>query len=742
MRESDVERQLKEGGERPDARSLGEKIFSITEGARDRISDVYSSGKRVLNSNKVFVRMMALSIGLHVVGPTAHAVEHTIEDVRAYIAEDVPERYKKVIKEEVKLVEKRNERRKSLVEKNARKAENYRDSLADKFEKGEEVSYTDAVFDMEELSQGVDPAIIKEGRNNLNSGLDKLNAQKPAVPNKVFLQKVVDTFAPGEAGEDTRSSAAEALALIGEEGTQNCVARTKIITMALSELYPDRKKDILLQQFGGHQRIVFGVGKGKFVMEGKVQALEKDEAHNRASSEIMPAENIIRGYAGAKLADRQFVDRGSNDKSFPRVSDDMIDYNIAPSTGVKLGNYSTAEETYGRGFSKQRIRNNEENERKLRKIVERMNKPMELELLSESLSEQQIRSRINPNSLELNLGTIDQKVDEETVKRINRLANAGHIKKLYVPIMSDFNEDVISGLLMPYKMSFKYEFSLTGSPSKERQSALDIKNRSFQRLKALADLLQSKKTYNKIEIFNILPKYLDDRSISYLATLAKMPNVVLHFNLLNDIDPDSFDAQYVGFYTRLLSTLKKSRAVVVTTNLENFVYWAGICDPSVLDEMNYRPFHADKNDVHTLYIIKYHLESKGKITKKNKERLERFIDKVEQIILKKNPEFANDFQTFKSDSHKEMLNEFPYGSRMSYMHFDKEDEYFESGSGGTTSGDDKVIYRHGIKTNLKGTKYELGEAYYEGPPRKKTGKKWTRMKTPPTLIVNDEEDDD
>ena len=91
------------------------------------------------------------------------------------------------------------------------KFDEYKKNLLERLEKGEKVSFRDFVFEVELLGLGIDPKDIEKAKAVFLEEMQALDKEKPAVPTREFLQKVVGLSEKDEkndAYEPTRTSLA------------------------------------------------------------------------------------------------------------------------------------------------------------------------------------------------------------------------------------------------------------------------------------------------------------------------------------------------------------------------------------------------------------------------------------------------------------------------------------------------------------------------------------------------------
>lgn len=203
------------------------------------------------------------------------------------------------------------------------KFDEYKKNLLERLEKGEKVSFRDFVFEVELLGLGIDPKDIEKAKTVFLEEMQVLDQGKPAVPTREFLQKVVGLTEKDEkndAYEPTRTSLAEYLVRKKEGKRGNCKARGKYQAMALEYLYPDRRKDILLQKSGDHIRALFTVDENLYVMEPGVAILKKDDLKGKITFTL---DEYMLSTAGKKIV--KHVDEVAEEKpkaDLPTINDD------------------------------------------------------------------------------------------------------------------------------------------------------------------------------------------------------------------------------------------------------------------------------------------------------------------------------------------------------------------------------------------------------------------------------------
>jgi hypothetical protein len=356
-------------------------VASVAGAVRGRIGKLGKVLKNCLRSGRGFMFSIALSQMMHIPLMFPNATETTIMSV----INGSDSKYKKQFKIDYERIKARNGPRLRNIENNKESADSFKKDLADRIERGEDVLDAETFFQMEVLSQGVDIGVVNEARTNFYDAIKKLESEKPAVPDKEFLQKVMAIFTPAEAYEGTRSSAVDSLAMMGQPGTQNCDARAKILIMALSALYPEMKDGLLTQYFRDHVRVLFQVGEKTYVMDGYVHLLEEDSAHTTKTTLITKSKNMIKGYAGLEVKEKEVVDRGPlKDKPYIAITDNVLDYNIQQNED--LGYFSDEESVYGgtEGKPEEKLKENDARvEMALGDISEKWGRPFDLLLIDE-----------------------------------------------------------------------------------------------------------------------------------------------------------------------------------------------------------------------------------------------------------------------------------------------------------------------------------------------------------------------
>jgi len=219
------------------------------------------------------------------------------------------------------------------------KLEEYKKNLLERLENGEKILYRDFVFELELLGLGIDPAVIEEAKKIFMEEMAQLEKMKPSVPTREFLQKVVNLSESDEknnAYEPTRTSLAEYLVRKKQGKRGNCKARGKYQAMAVEYLYPERRKDILLQKFGDHIRALFEVDENIYVMEPGVQILTKDDLKGTITFTL---DEHMLSSAGKKIV--KHVDEVAEEKprpDLPTINDDTAF--VEPKADGKLKDFS------------------------------------------------------------------------------------------------------------------------------------------------------------------------------------------------------------------------------------------------------------------------------------------------------------------------------------------------------------------------------------------------------------------
>jgi len=203
------------------------------------------------------------------------------------------------------------------------KFDEYKKNLLERLEHGEKILFRDFVFEVELLGLGIEPDVIEKAKAVFMEEMQELEKEKPDVPTREFLQKVVGLSEKDEkndAYEPTRTSLAEYLVRKKEGKRGNCKARGKYQAMALEYLYPERRKDILMQEFGDHIRALFEVDENIFVMEPGVQILKKDDLDGTITFSL---DEYMLSTAGREIV--KHVEKSPQEKQkpdLPTINDD------------------------------------------------------------------------------------------------------------------------------------------------------------------------------------------------------------------------------------------------------------------------------------------------------------------------------------------------------------------------------------------------------------------------------------
>lgn len=192
------------------------------------------------------------------------------------------------------------------------------------------VPYKNIYFPVEYYGQGTADNEKEAGSVYLELVVDKTQTVDKD-PGQADFQKLVSAVMPAGSYERTKSSATLSLCeKLGPE-SQNCVARTRLVIMAVAQKYPHLQNSLFIQKFGDHQRALVEVNGVRHILEGNVPQFPDAET-NAKKNEIMPVEVWLALYSGHKRA--EFEDRieshgpQSKDRKkpadYPRVTDQLV----------------------------------------------------------------------------------------------------------------------------------------------------------------------------------------------------------------------------------------------------------------------------------------------------------------------------------------------------------------------------------------------------------------------------------
>ncbi|MCC7197830.1 hypothetical protein IT413_06605 [Candidatus Peregrinibacteria bacterium] len=194
----------------------------------------------------------------------------------------------------------------------------------------ESIPYRDIYFPVEYYSQGTADNEKEAAGVFLEMVVDKTHTADKD-PDQADFQKLVSAVMPTGSYERTKSSATLSLCeKLGPE-SQNCVARTRLIIMAVAQKYPHLQKSLFIQKFGDHERALVEVGGVRHILEGNVPRFPDGETSAK-KNEVMPVEVWLALYSGHKRS--EFEDRierhgpQSKDRQkpadYPRVTDQLV----------------------------------------------------------------------------------------------------------------------------------------------------------------------------------------------------------------------------------------------------------------------------------------------------------------------------------------------------------------------------------------------------------------------------------
>lgn len=197
---------------------------------------------------------------------------------------------------------------------------------------------------------GIVPSVVAKSDNFLERKLKFLATRKPDEPTPAFIRSLIPIFAPQKAYEFTRSSAVESLAVDVGKLSQNCDARAKIFIVALCRLYPNQLKNIFVQTFGDHVRVLFKIGNEMYILEGRGEKFPDKKTLEKPNFVVPLTGYLAKKYAGVatnKLEGGKFYgpDEESVDNFRMTITDSMDPFTFDDYfLSVQLGNFGSLEE--------------------------------------------------------------------------------------------------------------------------------------------------------------------------------------------------------------------------------------------------------------------------------------------------------------------------------------------------------------------------------------------------------------
>ncbi len=246
-------------------------------------------------------------------------------------------------------VEERNKKRKERIQERAAEARAFKKFLRED-ENYKKISKDHIYFDIEYFSQGMEVEDIETAKEVFAMVNDSIKIADQQKPLQSELQEIAADFMPPGSHDPTKTSAVYTLKKSLGPQTQSCVARFRLMVMALAMKYPGLQDHIYMQKFGDHVRTLFEVdGKRHILDKGEVTDFP-DEKTFKYKNEVMPFEVWLGIYAGIKPSEfKSRIEKYGPEKKttaeFPRITDDLLD----DSDNADLDNLGTADSWYQRG---------------------------------------------------------------------------------------------------------------------------------------------------------------------------------------------------------------------------------------------------------------------------------------------------------------------------------------------------------------------------------------------------------
>jgi hypothetical protein len=156
------------------------------------------------------------------------------------------------------------------------------------------------VFRYEELWEGVPPKIVGQATKVFDGLIDQLRGRvRQGRPDLLDLGDIVAAFGPAGPQEDTIAHASDALVLRSSGIVANCDSKSVLNAMGLTALYPGIGKDLYVQEFGDHVRLLYlnPETKETRILEGEV-AIFPDAKTSETVSRVLPLSEYWRSVFG------------------------------------------------------------------------------------------------------------------------------------------------------------------------------------------------------------------------------------------------------------------------------------------------------------------------------------------------------------------------------------------------------------------------------------------------------------
>lgn len=257
------------------------------------------------------------------------------------VAGKLTELEKEKAEADLEFVKELNSGRAKLVEQ---REDEYRDFLKEQKNKSILDENWSWLIDRKEyFTQGIEDETMLRGREFFQKKISELNKEKPAELDKSFLQKISQTFVPDGGTDDTMASAYDALALQCGPATENCESKRKLMLMAITELYPEMKRDLQMQFFGDHERLIINLKNGQtWIFDAGVIVAYPDKRMSERRNVVVAASDYL-DYWLEKLDSEEYQRRGtifgqSTEKNLtPIITTNADKQDLFPA--VELGDY-------------------------------------------------------------------------------------------------------------------------------------------------------------------------------------------------------------------------------------------------------------------------------------------------------------------------------------------------------------------------------------------------------------------
>lgn len=254
------------------------------------------------------------------------------------------------------------------------------------------------IYYKEYFDLGIETDILESGEQFYQENIKKLQSVKPPKLNINFLLKLMDIFTPSRAGDDVMASAFDSLALEIGPNSQNCVAKSHLLIMAITDLYPEMKEYLMMQFFGKHQRLIAEIDGQRLILENELSKFPDAVTAKRKNALVRVSDYFdywLNKLSVEEYSKRTLVIGESAEKTLDvAITTETGGKSLAPS--FELGDFETnfGEKIAGKDESKIDLEKTKEVRREnIKKLRDpKVGKGLEMEIIEDVLSLEKVKA--------------------------------------------------------------------------------------------------------------------------------------------------------------------------------------------------------------------------------------------------------------------------------------------------------------------------------------------------------------